>query len=174
MISLDDNSKRDKGQYEKLSIENAKMFRIGSVECNEFSSICSKEGITEYPTYRVYPPFPAPTQDLVAGENDLDTDKLKKMAYRFIGDRTIEVTSTNHDVFKEDNPGKPKILLFTESKKAPIVFRALSEYFDVSLHSQLLTLYLYFSKRYFLVWSNLMRPLLPPGTESSPTQVFSF
>jgi hypothetical protein len=55
------------------------------------------------------------------------------MAYRFVGDRTIEVTSANHDVFKDDNPGKPKILLFTESKKSPIVFRALSEYFDQTL-----------------------------------------
>ena len=54
------------------------------------------------------------------------------MAFRHIGDRVIAVDSANHDVFKEDNPGKPKVILFTESKKAPIVFRALSEYFDVS------------------------------------------
>ena len=107
------------------------MFRIGAVECNEFSSICDKEGITEFPTYKVYPPFPVPSSDLKS-EDGLDTDKLKKMAFRHVGDRVIAINETNHDVFKEDNPGKPKVLLFTESKKAPIVFRALSEYFDVS------------------------------------------
>ena len=107
------------------------MFRIGAVECNEFKDICDREGITEFPTYRVYPPFPVPHNDLVNSEG-LDTDKLKKMAFRHIGDRVIPVTAANHDVFKEDNPGKPKVLLFTESKKAPIVLRALSEFFDVS------------------------------------------
>ena len=44
----------------------------------------------------------------------------------------IDITLANHDVFKADNPGMPKVLLFTESKKAPIIFRALSTYFDVS------------------------------------------
>lgn len=109
------------------------MFRIGAVECNEFADICAKEGITEFPTYRVYPPFPVPHSDLQSGDDGIDTDKLKKMAFRHIGNRVIDVTSANHDVFKDDNPGKPKVILFTESKKAPIVLRALSEYFDQTL-----------------------------------------
>jgi hypothetical protein len=33
---LEANSKRDQGQYEKFSIENKGMFRIGSVDCGEF------------------------------------------------------------------------------------------------------------------------------------------
>ena len=52
----------------------------------------------------------------------------------------IDITVANHDVFKADNPGMPKVLLFTESKKAPIIFRALSTYFDVSNHSILANL----------------------------------
>jgi hypothetical protein len=108
------------------------MFRIGSVECNEFSKICDDAGVTEFPTYRVYPPFPIPHSDLTAPDAELDTDKLKKMSFKHIGNRVVDVNSINHDVFKEDNPGKPKVLLFTEAKKAPVVLRALSEYFDVS------------------------------------------
>lgn len=42
----DANSKRDQGQYEKFGLEHKGMFRIGSVECNEFKSVCDKEGIT--------------------------------------------------------------------------------------------------------------------------------
>ena len=133
----DSGSKRDKGQFEKFSIEYKKMFRIGSVECNEFNKICEEQGITDFPTYRVYPPFPVPHADLQSGDSELDTDKLKKMAFKHIGNRVIDVSSTNHDVFKDDNPGKPKVLLFTESKKAPIVYRALSEYFDVSNTAQI-------------------------------------
>ena len=113
------------------------MLRIGSVECNEWSAICSKEGITKYPTYRVFPPSPIPAVDLETeeGKTDytLDTDKLKKLAFKYIGNRVIDITVANHDVFKADNPGTPKVILFTESKKAPIIFRALSTYFDVSL-----------------------------------------
>ena len=108
------------------------MLRIGSVECTEWSKICEKEKIEIYPTYRVYPPSPIPSVDLIP-EDTLDTDKLKKAAFRYIGDNVIDITAANHDVFKDDNPGKPKVLLFSESKKHPIVFRALSTYFDVSL-----------------------------------------
>lgn len=127
------NSKRDKGQYEKFAIEHEKMFRIGSVECNEWSSICSAQGITEYPSYIVYPPTPIPAVNYIEPATELDTDKLKKMAYKYVGNRVIEITSSNIDNFVGDNPGKPKMLLFSNKKGTPIVYRALSTYFDKTL-----------------------------------------
>lgn len=127
------NSKQDKGQFEKFGLEHKKMLRIGAIDCEEFGEICSKESVTEYPTYRVYPPFPVPPSDHKSGEAELNTDTLKKMAFKHIGNRVIDITSQNHDVFKSDNPGKPKVLLFSEKSKAPIVFRALSTYFDKTL-----------------------------------------
>ena len=54
------------------------------------------------------------------------------MSFKHIGDRVVSISAQNHDVFKEDNPGQPKVLLFTDKQKTPIVFRALSTYFDVS------------------------------------------
>jgi hypothetical protein len=111
------------------------MLRIGAVDCEEFTKICEKENVTEFPTYRVYPPFPVPPSDHLSGDNELDTDTLKKMSFKHIGDRVVSITSQNHEVFKEDNPGKPKVLLFTDKAKTPIVFRALSTYFDVSSFS---------------------------------------
>ena len=65
----------------------------------------------------------------------MDTDAIKKAAYKFIGNRVIDITSNNIDTFLNDNPGKPKMLLFTETKSAPMVYRALSTYFDVSFMS---------------------------------------
>jgi hypothetical protein len=62
----------------------------------------------------------------------VDTDALKKSAYKFVGNRVIDITANNIDTFIADNPGKPKMLLFTETKSAPMVYRALSTYFDVS------------------------------------------
>jgi hypothetical protein len=129
----EENSTMDKGQFEKFGIEQKKMLRVGALDCEEFASMCDKEGITEYPTYRVYPPFPVPPQDHKSGATELNTDVLKKMAYKHIGNRVIDITSQNHDVFKSDNPGKPKVLLFTDKAKTPIVYRALSTYFDKTL-----------------------------------------
>ena len=65
------------------------MLRVGAVDCEDFAAICDKEGITEFPTYRVYPPFPVPHQDHKSGDKELDTDKIKKMSYKHIGDRTV-------------------------------------------------------------------------------------
>lgn len=76
------------------------MFRIGSVDCNEFSALCKKEKIDKFPTLRVYPAFPAPTQDYE--EPTLDTEKLKKLASRFISSRAIEITQNNLETFLDD------------------------------------------------------------------------
>lgn len=82
----------------------------------------------------MFPPHPVPA---IIVEHDVtqtvDTEKLKKEAYRYIGNRVIEITSQNIDSFIGDNPGKPKMLLFTDKKSTPMVYRALSTYFDVRL-----------------------------------------
>jgi hypothetical protein len=62
----------------------------------------------------------------------VDVDALKKSAFKFVGNRVIDISSANVDTFLTDNPGKPKMLLFTETKSAPMVYRALSTHFDVS------------------------------------------
>lgn len=53
--------------------------------------------------------------------------------YRYVGNRVIDITSANHDTFKKENPNKPKMLLFTSTKNVPIIYRALSTYFDKTL-----------------------------------------
>lgn len=110
------------------------MFRIGAIDCKEHKAICDKEQITTYPSYKIYPQIPIPA---FVSEQDntkvVDTDALKKAAYKFIGNRVIDITSNNIETFIADNPGKPKMLLFTETKSAPMVYRALSTYFDKTL-----------------------------------------
>lgn len=57
-------SKDIKGSYEKFSLENKGVFRVGAVNCEESEAICKKEGVTTTPTIKIYPPFPAPIFDL--------------------------------------------------------------------------------------------------------------
>jgi len=42
------------------------MFRIGSVNCEDFPKICEKENVDHYPSYKVYPTVPTPVMDLPA------------------------------------------------------------------------------------------------------------
>ena len=51
------------GQYENFAKENKGIFRITALDCEDFGSVCAKEGVTKFPTFRVYPAFPAPVQD---------------------------------------------------------------------------------------------------------------
>lgn len=108
------------------------MFRILALDCNEFESLCSKENVRDkFPLFRVYPSYPAPTEDYE--EDTIDFDKIKKMAGKWIGSRVVEVNSNNFETFMSDNPGKPRVLLFTDKKGTPLIFKALSTHFDKTL-----------------------------------------
>jgi hypothetical protein len=116
-----------------FATDNLGIFRIGAMDCDEFGAICDKEKVASFPTVRVYPPFPAPTSDLDLS-NNFDAKKLKSAAGRFIEDKAIEVTSNNHKLFVEENPGTPKVLLFTNAKKGtPFIYKALSQAFEKTL-----------------------------------------
>jgi thioredoxin-like negative regulator of GroEL len=49
------------GQYENFAKENKGLFRMGAVDCDEIQTVCKKENILKFPTWRVYPAFPAPS-----------------------------------------------------------------------------------------------------------------
>jgi hypothetical protein len=72
-----------------------------------------------------------PTSDLT--NENFTIKKLKKRAAKFISDRSIDITSVNHDTFIKDNPGRAKVLLFTESKDTPTIYKALSYNFGKTL-----------------------------------------
>lgn len=126
-----DASRDLKAGYEQFASENKGIFRIGSVDCDDQGDICSKEGVTDKPTIKIYPTFPAPTLDLDLSSG-FEVTKLKKAAGRFYSDRSIEITANNHDVFVKEDPGTPKVLLFTTAKGTPFVYKALSQNFEVS------------------------------------------
>jgi hypothetical protein len=75
------------------------MFRIGSVNCEKWKAICEKEGIISHPSYKVFPPTLIPASFIDMDGKEVDTDKLKKSAYKHIGNRVIEINSTNFDTF---------------------------------------------------------------------------
>lgn len=59
--------------------------------------------------------------------------KLAKRAARFIKNNVIEISSTNIDTFINDSPAVPKVLLFSDKKRTPFIFKALSAAFEKKL-----------------------------------------
>ena len=84
------HSKGFVGQYEIFAKENKGMFRVDAVDCEEYPKICAKEKVTKFPLFRIYPPFPAPTVDYE--EETYSTEKLKKLASRFVSSRVVEIS----------------------------------------------------------------------------------
>jgi hypothetical protein len=36
------------------------MFKVAAINCKEFADICEKQEVREFPSFKVYPPLPAP------------------------------------------------------------------------------------------------------------------
>ena len=64
-VFLDGRSKEEiKPEFAAFASENKGIFRIGAMDCKEFKDLCDKEKLDGLPAIRIYPTFPAPTQDL--------------------------------------------------------------------------------------------------------------
>jgi len=108
------------------------MVCLGAVSCDDEYSICEKEGITEYPTIRIYPKTPIPTMDYT--QNDYDIETIKKSAIWTIEGKTIEITQTNIETFLKENPTKPKVIFYTDKPKGvPVTIKALSSSFEKTI-----------------------------------------
>ena len=122
-----------KGSFQQFATENKGIFRIGSVDCKVQVDICKKEKVETFPTMRIYPTFPAPTFDLDLTGQNFDVKVLKKQAGRFYSDKSIEITTNNHKTFVEEDVTIPKVLLFTNKKGTPFLYKALSQNFEKTL-----------------------------------------
>ena len=110
----------------QFSTDNKGIFRIGAVDCDDQPKICEKEKVNSYPTFKVYPPFPAPVFDVEVNDK-FETKMLRNKAGRFINDRSIEITHSNHKAFVNEDIATPKVILFSNAKKGtPFIYKALS------------------------------------------------
>lgn len=119
--------------YKQFATENKGIFRIGAVDCDDTPKICEKEKVGQTPTFKIYPPYPAPVFDAEVNDK-LDGKQLRVKAGRFISDRSIEITHNNHKAFVNEDIATPKVILFTNAKKGtPFIFKALSQEFEKTL-----------------------------------------
>jgi hypothetical protein len=75
-------SRKFKDEYNTFAKENRGIFRIGAVDCSEFSKICDKEKITDHPSFKIFPPNPVPAT-VYKGE-DISIEGIKKASSKYI------------------------------------------------------------------------------------------
>ena len=125
----DGKSPQLKDVFIELDKEYSGMFKLAGLNCKKYKDLCSKQGVTDYPTYKIYPPLPAPPMKY---EGKIEPKKIIAYLGRFVDNRVQELNNNNFDEFISSKSNIPKILLFTNKKTIPLIFKRLSVQFDVS------------------------------------------
>lgn len=58
--STDGQSYQFSENFKAQALKTQGIFKFGGVSCDDDSAICAKEGITEFPSVKIYPPLPMP------------------------------------------------------------------------------------------------------------------
>jgi len=110
-------------EYNKVASDLKGMAKVCAISCTEFGAFCEKAGVKETPTVMVYPPNPVPAFKY---EGKTEAKALAAKIARFMPDFTTKITKDNADAFITTDPTKPKLLLFTNKKTPPTIWKALS------------------------------------------------
>jgi len=62
------------------------------------------------------------------------------VAARYLHSNVIEINPENIETFINDSPSVPKVLLFTDKKGTPTIYKGLSVAFEVKITKNLTTL----------------------------------
>jgi len=123
----DGKSNQLKDVFIELDKEYSGMFKLAGLNCKKYKDLCSKQGVTDYPTYKIYPPLPAPPMKY---EGKIEPKYIISYLGRFIGNKAQELNNNNFDEFINGRSNIPKVLLFTNKKNIPLIFKRLSLQFD--------------------------------------------
>lgn len=114
----------------KAQAEKTKgIFKWAGLNCGTHADLCNKEGITEFPTVKIYPPIPIPP--FVPQEAGLDAKKIAAWASGYVPNNVVRVTDDNMNGILNSNPSVPKVLLISNKDKIPLLWKAISNAFKV-------------------------------------------
>jgi hypothetical protein len=109
--------------YNKVAGELKGMAKVCAISCTEFPAFCEKQGVKETPSVMLYPPNPIPAFKY---DGKLEHKPLASKISKFMPDKTERVTKENVDTFVTTDPSKPKVILFSNKKSVPTIWKALS------------------------------------------------
>mmetsp|Transcript_65432 Transcript_65432/g.147527 ORF Transcript_65432/g.147527 Transcript_65432/m.147527 type:complete len:418 (-) Transcript_65432:104-1357(-) len=121
-----EDSKKDQDfleEYNKVASDMKGMAKICAISCTDWSVFCDKQGVKETPHITLYPTNPMPTFKY---QGKMEAKALAAKVSKLIADYTIKLTKDNVDSFITTDPTKPKVILFSNKKTPPTIWKALS------------------------------------------------
>lgn len=121
-----DDNKADEAvlsEYNEVAKDMKGMAIVTALNCNDYSVFCKNEGVKETPSIKIYPPNPIPA---FVYDGKHEKAAIVGKVSKFIKNLATELTKESHDTWLTTDPTKPKLMLFTNKKTVPTIWKALS------------------------------------------------
>merc|ERR1712048_151799 len=109
--------------YNDVAKEMKGMAKVCAISCDDWPVFCEKNKITETPALMMYPTNPQPAY---LWEGKMETKAISGRISKMIPDFSTILKKDDADAWLTTDPTKPKILLFSNKKSPPTIFKALS------------------------------------------------
>lgn len=120
-------------QFNQVATELRGMFKFAAVNCDDQAKLCKDEGAEgEFPVIMIYPLRPLPAEALAREDLDKLADEkgLKRTLYRQLSSEHVTSLSDEKlESFLNHEDHIPKIILLSNKKAVPPLFKALSTEF---------------------------------------------
>ena len=140
----DGKSNQLKEVFYEFDKEYGGMFKLAGLNCKLYHDLCRKENVIEYPSFMIYPPLPAPVMKY---EGKIDVKHIFSYLGKFVDNKCVELNNNNFDDFINSKLNIPKILLFTDKKNIPLIFKRLSLAFNVRIKIYNFNIFFSFNKK---------------------------
>jgi len=110
-------------EYNKVAVDLKGMAKVCAISCTEWPVFCDKNGVKETPAVMIYPTNPVPAFKY---EGKMEAKAVSAKVARFIADFSTKLNKENVDSFVTTDPTKPKVILFSNKKTPPTIWKALS------------------------------------------------
>jgi hypothetical protein len=121
--------------FNQVATELRGMFKFAAVNCDDQEKLCKDEGVAtdgQFPQVVVYPMRPFPAEPLPREDFDKLADEkgLKKLLYRLLSSEFVKtLTEESVDAFLSHDEHIPKVILLSNRKVTPPLFKAISTEF---------------------------------------------
>jgi len=116
-----------KAEFNEIAKKTKNMLKVIAVDCDKPANKkhCGTLNWETTPHVMVYPPLPMPAFQF---KGELKADKLMKTLYKQIPGHKVSALKTmeEYTAFTKKSPTKPKVILFSDAKKAPTILKGLS------------------------------------------------
>lgn len=109
--------------YNAVAGELKGMAKITAMSCIDWPVFCEKNNVKTTPSVMIYPINPIPAY---LWEGKMEQKSIAGRIAKSIPDNSVAITKESADAILTTEPTKPKVLLFSNKKSPPTIFKALS------------------------------------------------